>query len=75
MVAAPVAGETGGGLERVDHEAVARARGEHGEFLGAWAARRGVGHLGPDVGGLGGHEDCLVVVVVVGGSFEGVVVC
>ena len=45
VVAAPIAVETGGCFERVDHEAVAGAGGDHGSFLRTGAARWGVCHL------------------------------
>ena len=45
MVPAAVAVERGARLERVDHEAVARARGDERGALGAGASGWGVGHL------------------------------
>ena len=46
MVPAAVAVECRKRFQRVDHEAVAGARGEEGGLAGAGAARGGVGHLG-----------------------------
>ena len=57
MVAASVAVETGSCFERVDHEAVAGAGGDHGCFLRTRAAGWGVCHLfdgGVSEGVLGG---------------------
>ena len=45
VMATTIAIETGGCFERVDHEAVAGARRDHGSFLRTRAARRGVCHL------------------------------
>ena len=45
VMTAPVAVETGGCFEGVDHEAVAGAGGDHGGFLRTGAARWGVCHL------------------------------
>lgn len=45
VVPAAVAVERGARLERVDHEAVARARGDERGALGAGASGWGVGHL------------------------------
>lgn len=45
MVPAAVAVERGARFERVDHEAVARARGDEGSALGAGASGGGIGHL------------------------------
>ena len=57
VVAAPVAVETRGCFEGVDHEAVAGAGGDHGCLLRAGAAGWGVCHLfdgGVSEGVLGG---------------------
>ena len=45
MVAAPVAVEARGRLQRVDHEAVAWTAAEERDFVVAGAARWGIAHL------------------------------